>query len=46
MGAALCAITQSNLSENLRELSGRILSLCIHMQMVHAPKQAVIEKGM
>jgi len=46
MRAALHAITQNSLSEKWWELSGRILSLCIHMQVVHAPKQAVIEKGM
>jgi len=46
MRAALHAITQNSLSEKWWELSGRILSLYIHVQMVHAPKQAVIEKGM
>jgi hypothetical protein len=46
MGVALLAIAQNSLSEKWWELSDRILSLYIHVKMVHAPKQAVTEKGM
>jgi len=46
MIVALPAVTQNSLSEKWWELSDRILSLYIHVIMVHAPKQAVTEKGM
>jgi hypothetical protein len=46
MRAALPAITQYSLSEKWWEMSDGILSLYIHVEMLHAPKLAVTEKGM